>query len=155
MSTPYAFVARIEAKPDKADEVAALLIGALPLAEAEPGTVGLVRGTDGADHVLDLRYLRQRRRARGAYQRRDRGGTDGQGGRTSRRPAGDPRRRRTCQKIELAARLRLADDRPRDSSTVLAKIMGHESSAITAKRHVHLFDQQRTDESVRQAMSAF
>jgi quinol monooxygenase YgiN len=39
MSTPYAFVARIEAKPEKADEVAALLSGALPLAEAEPGTV--------------------------------------------------------------------------------------------------------------------
>jgi quinol monooxygenase YgiN len=39
MSTPYAFVARIEAKPDKADDVAALLVGALPLAEAEPGTV--------------------------------------------------------------------------------------------------------------------
>ena len=39
MSTPYAFVSRIEAKPDKADDVAALLIGALPLAEAEPGTV--------------------------------------------------------------------------------------------------------------------
>lgn len=39
MSTPYAFVARIEAKPDRAEEVAALLTGALPLAEAEPGTV--------------------------------------------------------------------------------------------------------------------
>ena len=39
MSTPYAFVARIEAKPEKAAEVAALLTGALPLAEAEPGTV--------------------------------------------------------------------------------------------------------------------
>ena len=39
MSTPYAFVARIEAKPDKAEAVAALLISALPLAEAEPGTV--------------------------------------------------------------------------------------------------------------------
>lgn len=39
MSTPYAFVARIEAKPERADDVAALLIGALPLAEAEPGTV--------------------------------------------------------------------------------------------------------------------
>jgi quinol monooxygenase YgiN len=39
MSTPYAFVARIEAKPDKAEEVAALLTGALPLAEAEEGTV--------------------------------------------------------------------------------------------------------------------
>ena len=39
MDTPYAFVARIEAKPDKADEVAALLAGALPLAQAEDGTV--------------------------------------------------------------------------------------------------------------------
>ena len=39
MSTPYAFVARIEAKPDRAEDVAALLTGALPLAEAEQGTV--------------------------------------------------------------------------------------------------------------------
>ena len=39
MDTPYAFVARIEAKPDKAEEVATLLTGALPLAQAEPGTV--------------------------------------------------------------------------------------------------------------------
>jgi len=39
VNTPYAFVARIEAKPDKADDVAQLLAGALPLAEAEPGTV--------------------------------------------------------------------------------------------------------------------
>jgi len=39
MNTPLAFVARIEAKPDRADDVAALLTGALPLAEAEPGTV--------------------------------------------------------------------------------------------------------------------
>lgn len=39
MSTPFAFVARIEAKPDKAEDVAALLTGALPLAEAEEGTV--------------------------------------------------------------------------------------------------------------------
>lgn len=39
MSTPFAFVARIEAKPDKAEDVAALLAGALPLAEAEVGTV--------------------------------------------------------------------------------------------------------------------
>jgi quinol monooxygenase YgiN len=38
-STPYAFVARIEAKPEKAEDVAALLTGALPLAQAEPGTV--------------------------------------------------------------------------------------------------------------------
>ena len=39
MRTPYAFVARIEAKSDKAEDVAALLAGALPLAEAEEGTV--------------------------------------------------------------------------------------------------------------------
>jgi quinol monooxygenase YgiN len=39
MTTPFAFVVRIEANPDKADDVAALLTGALPLAEAEPGTV--------------------------------------------------------------------------------------------------------------------
>jgi quinol monooxygenase YgiN len=39
MSTPYAFVAKLEAKPDKAEDVAALLAGALPLAEAEPGTI--------------------------------------------------------------------------------------------------------------------
>jgi quinol monooxygenase YgiN len=39
METPYAFVARIEAKPDKSDEVAELLAGALPLAQAEQGTV--------------------------------------------------------------------------------------------------------------------
>src|SRR5581483_2835997 len=39
VDTPYAFVARIEAKPDKAEDVAQLLAGALPLAQAEPGTV--------------------------------------------------------------------------------------------------------------------
>jgi integrase len=39
------------------------------------------------------------------------------------------------------------------SSTVLAAVMGHESSTITEKRYIHLFDQQRTDEQVRQAMS--
>jgi quinol monooxygenase YgiN len=39
MSTPYAFVARIEAKPDKTEDVAALLTSALPLAEAEQGTI--------------------------------------------------------------------------------------------------------------------
>jgi quinol monooxygenase YgiN len=39
VSTPYAFVARLEAKSDKADAVAELLTGALGLAEAEPGTV--------------------------------------------------------------------------------------------------------------------
>ncbi len=40
------------------------------------------------------------------------------------------------------------------SSTVLAALMGHESSTITEKRYVHLFDRQRTDEAVRQAMAS-
>jgi quinol monooxygenase YgiN len=39
MDTPYAFVARIEAKAEKSEDVAALLTGALPLAQAETGTV--------------------------------------------------------------------------------------------------------------------
>lgn len=39
MDIRYAFVARIEAKPDKAEDVASLLTGALPLAQAEAGTV--------------------------------------------------------------------------------------------------------------------
>jgi hypothetical protein len=61
----------------------------------------LVRGTDVADHVLDLRHLRERRRARDTPQRRDRRRIDGQGRRTSRHPTRDPRRRRNCQKVEL------------------------------------------------------
>jgi integrase len=40
------------------------------------------------------------------------------------------------------------------SSTVLAALMGHESSTITERRYIHLFDRQRTDELVRQAMSS-
>jgi quinol monooxygenase YgiN len=39
MSIRYAFVARVEAKPEKAGAVAELLTGALPLAQAEEGTV--------------------------------------------------------------------------------------------------------------------
>jgi quinol monooxygenase YgiN len=38
MSTPLAIVARIEAKPENADDVHGLLAGALPLAQSEPGT---------------------------------------------------------------------------------------------------------------------
>ena len=40
------------------------------------------------------------------------------------------------------------------SSTVLAALMGHESSTITEKRYIHLFDRQRTDEAVRRAMAS-
>jgi integrase len=39
------------------------------------------------------------------------------------------------------------------SSTVLATLMGHESSAITQRRYVHLFDEQRTVAAVREAMA--
>jgi quinol monooxygenase YgiN len=39
MDTPFAFVARLEAKPDKAGELAELLTSARALAEAEAGTV--------------------------------------------------------------------------------------------------------------------
>jgi len=39
------------------------------------------------------------------------------------------------------------------SSTVLATLMGHESSAITQRRYVHLFDKQRTVAAVREAMA--
>jgi integrase len=40
------------------------------------------------------------------------------------------------------------------SSTVLASLMGHESSTITERRYIHLFDRQRTDEQVRAAMQS-
>jgi integrase len=40
------------------------------------------------------------------------------------------------------------------SSTVLAALLGHESSAITERRYIHLFDKQRTNEAVRQAMAS-
>jgi quinol monooxygenase YgiN len=39
MGTPYAFVVRVEAKPERAAAVAELVSGALRLAQAEPGTV--------------------------------------------------------------------------------------------------------------------
>jgi integrase len=39
------------------------------------------------------------------------------------------------------------------SATVLARLMGHESSVITERRYVHLFDAQRTDDAVRIAMA--
>ena len=39
MDTPYAFVVKLEAKPDRSEDLAQLLAGAQPLAEAETGTV--------------------------------------------------------------------------------------------------------------------
>jgi len=40
------------------------------------------------------------------------------------------------------------------SSTVLAALMGHESSVITERRYIHLFNKERTDDAVRRAMAA-
>jgi integrase len=39
------------------------------------------------------------------------------------------------------------------NSTVLAALMGHESPTITERRYIHLYNQQRTDDQVRQAMA--
>jgi integrase len=39
------------------------------------------------------------------------------------------------------------------SSTTLASIMGHESAAVTERKYIHLYDQIRTDDLVRAAMS--
>ena len=38
-ANPYAFVVKLEAKPEKAEDLAGLLTGALELAQAEEGTV--------------------------------------------------------------------------------------------------------------------
>ena len=40
------------------------------------------------------------------------------------------------------------------SSTVLANLMGHTSSITTERVYVHLFNRQRTDELVREAMES-
>jgi integrase len=37
--------------------------------------------------------------------------------------------------------------------TVLARLMGHESSVVTERRYIHLFDALRTDGAVRLAMA--
>lgn len=37
------------------------------------------------------------------------------------------------------------------SSTELAKVLGHESSGITEKTYINLFDKQRTDDRLRAA----
>ena len=50
--------------------------------------------------------------------------------------------------------LRQTDDRPRHLLNRLARLMGHDSSASTERRYIHLFDKQRTDEAVRQAMAS-
>jgi integrase len=39
------------------------------------------------------------------------------------------------------------------SPLLLARLMGHESSAVAERRYIHLFDGQRSDEAVRLAMA--
>ena len=39
------------------------------------------------------------------------------------------------------------------SSTAIAELVGHESSAITEKIYMHVFDRQRTDDAVREALA--
>jgi len=56
----------------------------------------------------------------------------------------------SIRRYELASRMVRAGI----SSTVLAPSMGHESSTITERRYVHLFDRQRTDEAVWRAMAS-
>jgi hypothetical protein len=69
VSTPYAFVAKIEAKPDKAEDVAALLTGALPLAEAAPDTVAWYAARTSPTTFWIFDTFGERGRPPGAHQR--------------------------------------------------------------------------------------
>ena len=40
------------------------------------------------------------------------------------------------------------------SSTVLAHVMGHRDATTTERKYVHLFNRQRTDDQVREAMQS-
>jgi quinol monooxygenase YgiN len=90
VSAPYAFVARIEAKPDKADEVDELLAGALPLAQAEPVTVDwyAARTSSTTFWFFDTFATEDARQAQ--HQRPDGGGIHGEGRRALSGRAGDP-----------------------------------------------------------------
>jgi integrase len=46
---------------------------------------------------------------------------------------------------------RACDRRDRDGPTLLASLMGHESSSITERRYIYLFDRQCADEAVRRS----
>ena len=63
MTRRYAFVARIEAKPDRAEDVAALLTRRAPARAGRARNPRLVRRPHLADDVLDLRHLCRRGRA--------------------------------------------------------------------------------------------
>jgi integrase len=40
------------------------------------------------------------------------------------------------------------------TSTVLAHVMGHRNATTTERKYVHLFNRQRTDDQVREAMQS-
>jgi hypothetical protein len=43
---------------------------------------------------------------------------------------------------------------PGPSSTVLAHVMGHRDATTTERKYIHLFNRQRTDDQVREAMQS-
>jgi quinol monooxygenase YgiN len=51
MAVSHALVVKLDAKPDRAEDVAAFLAGAQPLAEAEPGTVSWYAARSSATTV--------------------------------------------------------------------------------------------------------
>ncbi len=65
MTIRYAFVAQVEAKPGAGDTVAELLSSALPLAQAEQGTVNwfAVRTSDTTFWVMDTFETEEARQA--------------------------------------------------------------------------------------------
>ena len=65
---------------------------------------------------------------------------------------GTVRQRRTRLEISRSVDGSDTPDR-RIPSTVPAALMGNESSTITERRYIHLFDRQRTDDAVRAAMA--
>jgi integrase len=40
------------------------------------------------------------------------------------------------------------------SSIVLAHVMGHQDATTTERKYIHLFNRQRTDDQVREAMQS-
>ncbi len=54
MAVSHALVVKIDARSDRAEDVATFLAGAQPLAEAERGARLLVRGANLCDGVLDF-----------------------------------------------------------------------------------------------------
>ena len=124
MDTPYAFVAHIEAKPEKTDDVADLLTGALPLARPKPAPS---RGTPHAPRRLlsGSRHIHQRRRQASARQRGDRSSAHGQRRRAARRA---PRKSspQTCS--------RQSNRKPDGSRSPASKAAAHSLTQSAANR---------------------